>query len=365
MLVYSNTVDLCQHSGWNCQPWPSRSQNWMFVYFIIILSHSQQFPTSSSQNQVELGEWATGHFMHCQHSFNDLGYEASRDISGNFWQVNDTTPWCIKYPDAHLNGVSLNVKIYFDYHLDQWQFHGPLFISRSTEYTFNMNHIMYQMINIWAWDPTTHKKPLFALFSILFCRWRKHAFESASADSCQQHSLPNRKTNTIPSNNSTSKIKTARPFLKMRWYAIRGINYVDCGGVVSYISIPPNAPPVHGFGWQLRGIFGWDGHSPQMGWPVPRDRRTGCCQNPTWLENCGLDTPPSRVSVSYCPQNPVKSDKFVTQTRKWLPLWSCDACVPILPGEVLKSGTIRNDPEQWSQIRSTWTLKLNISAVTI
>ena len=25
---------------------------------------------------------------------------------------------------------------------------------------------------------------------------------------------------------------------------------------------------------------------------------------------------------------------------------------------------IRNDPEQWSQIRSTWTLKLNISAVT-
>ena len=51
-------------SGWNCQPWPSRSQNWMFVYFIIILSRSQQFPTSSSQNQVELGEWATGHFMH-------------------------------------------------------------------------------------------------------------------------------------------------------------------------------------------------------------------------------------------------------------------------------------------------------------
>ena len=37
----------------------------MFVYFIIISSRSQQFPTSSSQNQVELGEWATGHFMHC------------------------------------------------------------------------------------------------------------------------------------------------------------------------------------------------------------------------------------------------------------------------------------------------------------
>ena len=50
---------------WNCQPWPSRSQNWMFVHFIIILSRSQQFPASLSQNQVELGEWATGHFMHC------------------------------------------------------------------------------------------------------------------------------------------------------------------------------------------------------------------------------------------------------------------------------------------------------------
>ena len=40
----------------------------MFVYFIIILSRSQQFPTSSSQNQVELGEWATGHFMHCENN---------------------------------------------------------------------------------------------------------------------------------------------------------------------------------------------------------------------------------------------------------------------------------------------------------
>ena len=35
-----------------------------FVHSIIILSRSQQFPTSSSQNQVELVEWATGHFMH-------------------------------------------------------------------------------------------------------------------------------------------------------------------------------------------------------------------------------------------------------------------------------------------------------------
>ena len=57
-------VQVMACSGWNCQPWPSGSQNWMFVYFIIILSCSQQFPTSSSQNQVELGEWATGHFMH-------------------------------------------------------------------------------------------------------------------------------------------------------------------------------------------------------------------------------------------------------------------------------------------------------------
>ena len=59
-----NTLSKC--SGWNCQPWPSRSQKWMFVHSIIILSRSQQFPTSSSQNQVELGEWATAHFMHCK-----------------------------------------------------------------------------------------------------------------------------------------------------------------------------------------------------------------------------------------------------------------------------------------------------------
>ena len=52
-------------SVWNCQPWPSRSQNWMFVHSIVILSRSRQFPTSSSQNQVELSEWATGHFIHC------------------------------------------------------------------------------------------------------------------------------------------------------------------------------------------------------------------------------------------------------------------------------------------------------------
>ena len=65
-------------SGWNCKPWPSRSQNWMFVYFIIILSRSQQFPTSSSQNQVELGEWPTGHFMH-------WNYTIVTEIFMKFW----------------------------------------------------------------------------------------------------------------------------------------------------------------------------------------------------------------------------------------------------------------------------------------
>ena len=58
----TSRLQIGDNSGWNCQPWPSRSQNWMFVHFIIIFS---QFPTSSSQNQVELGEWVTGHFMHC------------------------------------------------------------------------------------------------------------------------------------------------------------------------------------------------------------------------------------------------------------------------------------------------------------
>ena len=48
-----------QSSGWNCQSWPSRSQNWMFVHSIIILSRSRQFPTSSSQNRRigRVGDW--------------------------------------------------------------------------------------------------------------------------------------------------------------------------------------------------------------------------------------------------------------------------------------------------------------------
>ena len=52
----------------------------MFVYFIIIISLSQQFPTSSSKNQVELGEWATCHFMHCERPPTDLISEAIRDV---------------------------------------------------------------------------------------------------------------------------------------------------------------------------------------------------------------------------------------------------------------------------------------------
>ena len=72
ILCCLNWSNQYSSSGWNCQPWPSRSQNWMFVYFIIILSRSQQFPTSSSQNQVELGEWATGHFMHCRRFHDNL-----------------------------------------------------------------------------------------------------------------------------------------------------------------------------------------------------------------------------------------------------------------------------------------------------
>ena len=77
-------LDHSQHcSWWNCQPWPSRSQYWMFVYFIIILSHSQQFPTSSSQNQVEVGKWATGHFMH--------------------WTLAQVMAWCLTTPSHYLN----------------------------------------------------------------------------------------------------------------------------------------------------------------------------------------------------------------------------------------------------------------------
>ena len=39
--------------------------NWLLWHFIVISSSSQPFPSSSTQNQVELSEWATGCFMHC------------------------------------------------------------------------------------------------------------------------------------------------------------------------------------------------------------------------------------------------------------------------------------------------------------
>ena len=42
--------------------------NWLLWHFIVISSSSQPFPSSSTQNQVELSEWATGCFMHCCHS---------------------------------------------------------------------------------------------------------------------------------------------------------------------------------------------------------------------------------------------------------------------------------------------------------
>ena len=92
------------NSGWNCQPRPSRSQNWMFVHSVIILSRSQQFPTSSSQNQVELGEWATGHFMHCANAL-ELSFSCTKpSISrhpvqmmvwccfGNIWILTNDDP---------------------------------------------------------------------------------------------------------------------------------------------------------------------------------------------------------------------------------------------------------------------------------
>ena len=40
--------------------------NWLLWHFIVISSSSQPFPSSSTQNQVELSEWATGCFMHCE-----------------------------------------------------------------------------------------------------------------------------------------------------------------------------------------------------------------------------------------------------------------------------------------------------------
>ena len=110
-------------SGWNCQPWPSRSQNWMFVYFIIILSRSQQIPTSSSQNQVELGEWATGHFMHCVNLFHvralNILYNQGHDYQyyhenmyayGSFW---DKTQFCTLVCSSVVSSFTLLIFIDF------------------------------------------------------------------------------------------------------------------------------------------------------------------------------------------------------------------------------------------------------------
>ena len=94
MLYAAKTMKQC--SGWNCQPLQSRSQNRMFVHSIIILSRSQQFPTSSSQNQVELGEWASGHSMHWQWGPN-LEYGALwSDVTIISWLIRDfsvNTKW--------------------------------------------------------------------------------------------------------------------------------------------------------------------------------------------------------------------------------------------------------------------------------
>ena len=62
------------------------------MYFIINLSGSQQFSGSSIQNQVELSEWATGRFMHCNYifildltpGFNWLGKDNCKTRRGKF-----------------------------------------------------------------------------------------------------------------------------------------------------------------------------------------------------------------------------------------------------------------------------------------
>ena len=68
-------------SAWNGRPWPGRSQNWMLMYFIINLSGSQQFSGSSIQNQVELSEWATSRFMHCNNQLHLQKAPSDRPMS--------------------------------------------------------------------------------------------------------------------------------------------------------------------------------------------------------------------------------------------------------------------------------------------
>ena len=51
------------------------------MYFIINLSGSQQFSGSSIQNQVELSEWATGRFMHCNNQLHLQKAPSDRPMS--------------------------------------------------------------------------------------------------------------------------------------------------------------------------------------------------------------------------------------------------------------------------------------------
>ena len=78
----------------------------MFVYFIIILSRSQQFPTSSSENQVELGKLATGHFMHWSLDFTDDQSTLVQEWLGAVRQQAIT--WANVDPDLCRHMVSLD-----------------------------------------------------------------------------------------------------------------------------------------------------------------------------------------------------------------------------------------------------------------
>ena len=66
----------------------------------MVLSRSQQFRSSSTWNQVELGEWATGRIMHCA-----MGFHIAWSVI--FFYPNIRVISC---PYSNINHVNINKK---------------------------------------------------------------------------------------------------------------------------------------------------------------------------------------------------------------------------------------------------------------
>ena len=80
----------------------------------MILSRSQQFPNSSTWNQVELGKWATGQIMHCDFTrphwvfLNSVVKNSeSQDQEDEMMIFIDSIKWCQLVKGMSVNDVAL------------------------------------------------------------------------------------------------------------------------------------------------------------------------------------------------------------------------------------------------------------------